>query len=164
MPSGGFPSCGRSRRRAWKRRRRADSWDRADRLRARCAGAARPPSTQGAPVVAHDGSAAALVFRGTAACRAKLRDLWSNLTWPWPTLWQGESGVHSGYRRHLNLIPRCLPPPSRRRPTCRSSSPATSWAVHWRASSQSQDRSLRRLPSFGISKRTQLVSAAFDAY
>ncbi|HEX9768461.1 MAG TPA: lipase family protein [Kiloniellales bacterium] len=51
----------------------------------------------------------ALVFRGTEASRLKLRDLWSNLAWPWPTAWQGPGRVHSGYRRHLNMIPSALP-------------------------------------------------------
>lgn len=49
-------------------------------------------------------SAAVLVFRGTEASRVHVRDLWSNATWPWPTVWQGPGRAHSGYRRHLNMI------------------------------------------------------------
>ena len=47
---------------------------------------------------------AAIVFRGTEASHFKVRDIYSNLTWPWPTVWQGAGRVHSGYRRHLNLV------------------------------------------------------------
>lgn len=47
---------------------------------------------------------AAIVFRGTEASRWQLRDLFSNLTWLWPTVWQGAGRVHSGYRRHFNMV------------------------------------------------------------
>ena len=47
---------------------------------------------------------AAIVFRGTEACNLRFRDIWSNATLPWPTVWQGAGRVHSGYRRHLNLV------------------------------------------------------------
>ena len=51
-----------------------------------------------------DRNSAAIVFRGTEASHWKMRDIFSNLTWPWPTVWQGAGRVHSGYRRHLSMI------------------------------------------------------------
>lgn len=47
---------------------------------------------------------AAIVFRGTQFGALKWRDIWSNLSWPWATVWQGPGRVHSGYRRHLNMV------------------------------------------------------------
>lgn len=58
--------------------------------------------TEASLVMAERG--AVIVFRGTEASNWKLRDLYSNFTWPWPTVWQGAGRVHSGYRRHLNLV------------------------------------------------------------
>ncbi len=58
--------------------------------------------TQAALVQGPD--SAAIVFRGTEASAWKWRDIWSNVTWPWPTSWQGRGRVHSGYRRHLSYI------------------------------------------------------------
>ena len=49
-------------------------------------------------------TASALVFRGTEASKWKIRDIWSNLTWPMPTIWQGKGKAHSGYSAHLSFI------------------------------------------------------------
>ncbi len=56
--------------------------------------------TQGALVRGPE--AAAIVFRGTEASKARLRDLWSNFGWP--SAWAGQGLAHSGYARHLDKI------------------------------------------------------------
>ncbi len=58
--------------------------------------------TQAALVAAKTGSA--LVFRGTEASSWRIRDIWSNVTWPAPTVWQGKGKAHSGYSHHLSFI------------------------------------------------------------
>ena len=47
---------------------------------------------------------AAIVFRGTEAGLFDWRDIFANLTWPWPVPWMGSGRVHSGYKDAFPMI------------------------------------------------------------